>query len=133
MMQTLCVLLKSGVPLIKALKIAGETADNVYVDKVVGKIGNQVAQGRSFGSQVQKYPDIFPTMVSSMIAVGEKSGSLALMLEKIAEFSDQDFSAKVDRISETIEPIMMAGLGVVICIIVLALYLPIFQMSGAIN
>lgn len=133
MMQTLCVLLKSGVPLITALKIAGETADNVYVDKVVGKIGKQVAQGRSFGSQVQKYPDIFPTMVSSMIAVGEKSGSLALMIEKIAEFNDQDFSAKVDRISETIEPIMMAGLGVVICIIVLALYLPIFQMSGAIK
>jgi len=133
MMRTLSVLLKSGVKLTVALKISGETADNVYVNKIVEIIVEQVSQGKSFGAQIQKYPDIFPSMVSSMVSVGEKSGALELMLEKIAEFSDQDFNSKVDSISETIEPIMMGGLGVVVCVIVVALYLPIFQMSGAIQ
>lgn len=133
MMRTLCVLLKSGVKLTIALKIAGETANNVYVEKVVDTIVEQVSQGKSFGSMVQKYPDLFPSMVSSMITVGEKSGALEMMLEKVAEFSDDDFNSKVDSISETIEPIMMGGLGIVVCVIVLALYLPIFQLSGSIQ
>jgi len=133
MMRTLCVLLKSGVKLTIALKIAGETADNVYVEKTVDTIVEEVSQGKSFGSRIQKYPDLFPSMVSSMITVGEKSGALELMLEKVAEFSNDDFNTKVDGISETIEPLMMGGLGIVVCVIVLALYLPIFQMSGTIH
>ena len=133
MTQTLSVLLKSGVSLLDALKIAGETADNVYVDEVVESIIKEVSHGKGFGSQMARYPNLFPVMISSMISVGERSGALALMLEKIAEFNDRDFNTKVDSLSKTLEPIIMGGLGVVVCVIVLALYLPIFQMTSAIN
>ncbi|MFQ6675705.1 MAG: type II secretion system F family protein [Fidelibacterota bacterium] len=131
--QTLSVLLKSGVPLIDALKIAGETADNVYVDETIEEIGRQVSRGKSLAAQLSRFPTLFPVMVSSMIAVGEKSGALPLMLGKVAEFHDQDFGSRVDRLTKTIEPIIMGGLGVVVCIIVLALYLPIFRMTEAIQ
>lgn len=130
---TLGVLLKSGVPLTDALKIAAETAENVYVDEVINKIIRSVSNGLSVGKQMSLYPNLFPLMVSSMVTVGERSGSLALMLEKIAEFSDQEFTVRVERLSKTFEPILMAGLGVIICVMVVALYLPVFQMTTAIH
>ena len=133
MTQTLSVLLKSGVSLIKALKIAGETADNVYVEKVVESIAKELSHGNTLSGQLTLYPKLFPLMVSSMIGVGEKSGALALMLGKISEFNDRDMNAKVDGLSSTMEPVLMAGLGLVVCIIVVALYLPIFQMTSAIK
>jgi type IV pilus assembly protein PilC len=133
MTQTLSALLKSGISLIDALKIAGETANNVYVDQVIEDISAQISRGKTFASQLQLYPDLFPVMVSSMINVGERSGALALMLGKIAEFNNRDFNARIDQLSKTMEPVIMGGLGVIICIIVLALYLPIFQMTSAIH
>jgi len=68
-----------------------------------------------------------------MITVGEESGSLELMLEKVAEFYDRQFNATIDSISTIIEPILMIGLGVLALVVVIALYLPIFQMTGAIH
>lgn len=133
MSHTLSVLLKSGVSLIRALKIAGETADNVYVDEVMNEVGKGVSHGKNLSGQLALYPDLFPTMVSSMVGVGEKSGALALMLEKIAEFNDRDLNSKVEGLSSTMEPMLMGGLGLVVCIIVVTLYLPIFQMTGAIH
>ena len=131
--KTLAVLIRSEVSLINALQIAGNTSDNVYIKDMTEKVSTQISQGRSLGGQLAKYEDIFPVMVSSMIAVGEKSGALAIMLEKISEFHEADFNASVDKLSKTIEPIVMGGLGVVISIIVVTLYLPIFQMSTAIR
>jgi type II secretory pathway component PulF len=68
-----------------------------------------------------------------MIAVGEKSGALALMLEKISEFNEEEFNNQVDTLSKTIEPIVMGALGVIVAIVVLTLYLPIFQMTSSIH
>jgi type IV pilus assembly protein PilC len=68
-----------------------------------------------------------------MISVCEKSGALALMLDKISEFNEQEFNNKVDTLSKTIEPIVMGGLGAVVALLVIALYLPIFQMTNAIH
>lgn len=127
---TMAVLLRSGVTLPDALKIAGEISGNVYVGEVINGIKKRVSDGRSLGHQLSSYPKVFPVMVSSMVKVGERSGSLSLMLEKIEEFSDRDFTAKVERLSKTLEPVMMAVLGVVVCVVVLALYLPIFHMTS---
>lgn len=131
--KTLSVLIRSEVSLINALKIAGNTADNMYIKEVTENVATQIAHGRSLGGQLAKYENIFPIMVSSMIAVGEKSGALAIMLEKISEFHESDFNASVDKLSATIEPIVMGGLGIIIAVIVVTLYLPIFQMSSAIQ
>jgi len=131
--QTINVLLQSGVTLVDALPIAGDTTDNRYVEDIMEDIRIKMQQGRGFAVSIQKYPIIFPTMVSSMVQIGEKSGALPLMMEKIAEYNDQEFQSQVDGISEIIEPLMMGSLGVIILIIVVALYLPIFQMSGAIQ
>jgi len=131
--KTLAVLIRSEVSLIDALKIAGNTSDNMYIKEMTEDVSTQVAHGRSLGGQLAKYEDIFPIMVSSMISVGEKSGALAIMLEKISDFHEADFNTAVDKLSATIEPIVMGGLGIVISIIVVTLYLPIFQMSTAIH
>ncbi|MEE8186768.1 MAG: type II secretion system F family protein [Nitrososphaerales archaeon] len=130
---TMAVLLRSGVTLPDALRIAGEISENVYVSEMVNGIKKRVSEGRSFGHQLSLYPKLFPVMVSSMVKVGERSGSLPLMLEKIEEFSDRDFTAKVERLSKTLEPVMMAVLGVVICVVVVALYLPVFHLTSGIQ
>ena len=130
---TLSILMKSGVGLIEGLKIAAQTAENTYVDKIVGIMCDRIAEGDSFGRQLSQYPEIFPLLESSMIAVGEKSGSLNLMLDKVAEFNDQEFSSKVENLSNVLEPAIMGFLGIVATILVLGLYLPIFKMSGAIH
>lgn len=131
--KTLAVLIRSEVSIINALQIAGNTSDNVYIKDMSEKVSTQISHGRSLGGQLAKYENIFPVMVSSMIAVGEKSGALAIMLEKISEFHEADFNTAVDKLSKTIEPIVMGGLGLVVAVIVVTLYLPIFQMSTAIH
>ncbi len=131
--KTLAVLIRAEVSIINALKIAGNTSDNEYIKEITENVATQIAHGRSLGGQLGKYTDIFPIMVSSMISVGEKSGALAIMLEKIAEFHEADFNTSVDKLSKTIEPIVMGGLGIIISIIIVTLYLPIFQMSSAIH
>ncbi|MCF7826835.1 MAG: type II secretion system F family protein [Candidatus Marinimicrobia bacterium] len=131
--KTLAVLIRAEVSIVNALKIAGNTSDNEYIKEITENVSLQITHGRSLGGQLSKYTDIFPIMVSSMITVGEKSGALAIMLEKISEFHEADFNSAVDKLSKTIEPIVMGGLGVVISIIIVTLYLPIFQMSSAIH
>lgn len=131
--KTLAVLIRAEVSIVDALKIAGNTSDNQYIKEISENVALQVTHGRSMGGQLAKYTDVFPIMVSSMITVGEKSGALAIMLEKISEFHEADFNTAVDKLSKTIEPIIMGGLGVVISIIIVTLYMPIFQMSSAIN
>ncbi|NQV14288.1 type II secretion system F family protein [bacterium] len=131
--KTLSVLIRAEVSIINALKIAGKTSDNEYIKQITEAVSIQIAHGRSLGGQLAKFDDVFPIMVSSMITVGEKSGALAVMLEKISEFHEADFNTAVDKLSKTIEPIVMGDLGVVISVIIITLYLPIFQMSSAIH
>jgi type IV pilus assembly protein PilC len=133
MTKTLAVLIRAEVSLINALKIAGDTSDNMYIKEIINSVSDQISHGRTLAGQLAKYPDIFPIMISSMISVGEKSGALAIMLEKISEFNEQEFNTKVDTLSKTIEPIVMGGLGAIVALLVVALYLPIFQMSNAIH
>lgn len=130
---TLSILMKSGVSLIEGLKIAASTADNKYIDEVVDSICHEISQGNTLGSQLELYPRIFPSLDSNMISIGEKSGALVTMLEKVSEFNDQEFNSIVDKMASILEPVIMAGLGVVATILVLGLYLPIFQMSSVVH
>jgi len=130
--KTLGTLTKNNVPLVESLGLAAETSNNVIIIETVKAVKDGISGGLSLGKALQQQL-VFPLMMVKMIAVGEESGSLELMLEKVAEFYDRQFNATIDSISTIIEPILMIGLGVLALVVVIALYLPIFQMTGAIH
>ena len=130
--KTLGTLTKNGVVLVDALQIAGETANNVVVQEIVGEVKKGVTGGATLARSMKDFA-IFPPMMVKMVAVGEESGALDLMLGKISEFYERQFNSSIDGITSVIEPILMVGLGALALIVVIALYLPIFQMTGAIH
>ncbi|MDP8257796.1 MAG: type II secretion system F family protein [Candidatus Aadella gelida] len=126
--RTLGTLVKSGVPILSALDIVAKTSGNVVVEKTVYKVKESVREGESIASPMEK-SGIFPPLVTRMIAVGEKSGELEMMLEKIADFYDEQVDSTVDGLTSLIEPLVIAFLGIVIGGIVVCMFLPIFKMS----
>ena len=130
--KTLGTLTKNSVQLVDALTISAETANNVVIQEIVEDVKKNVTGGASLGRSMQDHA-IFPVMMVKMIAVGERSGALEIMLEKVSEFYDRQFNSSIDGLTSIIEPVLMIGLGVMALIVVLSVYLPIFQMSGMIG
>lgn len=122
----------AGVPILQALKIVGETSGNWVIENALVKVAESVRQGESIAGPLAQQP-VFPAMVTQMIAVGEDSGSLETMLNKIADFYDQEVEAATEQLTAMIEPLMIAFLGVVIGGMVVALYMPIFQISSLVK
>lgn len=122
----------AGVPILKALQIVGETSGNWVIEEALTKVAESVRQGNSLSGPLLDQP-VFPPMVTQMIAVGEDAGSLEVMLDKIADFYDQEVEAATEQLTAMIEPLMVAFLGVVIGSMVVALYLPIFNISKLIK
>jgi len=130
--KTLGTLTKNSVTLVDALGIAGETVNNVVIVDITEKVKKSISGGLSMAKAMQEHA-LFPAMMVKMVAVGEDSGALELMLGKISEFYERQFNSSIDTLTSLIEPILMIGLGILACVVVLALYLPIFQMTGAIH
>lgn len=122
----------AGVPILRALQIVGETSGNWVIEESLKKVAESVRQGHSLSGPLADQP-VFPPMVTQMIAVGEDAGSLEVMLDKIADFYDQEVEAATEQLTAMIEPLMVAFLGVVIGSMVVALYLPIFNISKLIK
>ena len=122
----------AGVPILRALQIVGETSGNWVIEESLKKVAESVRQGHSLSGPLANQP-VFPPMVTQMIAVGEDAGSLEVMLDKIADFYDQEVEAATEQLTAMIEPLMVAFLGVVIGSMVVALYLPIFNISKLIK
>ncbi|MET3564978.1 type IV pilus assembly protein PilC [Leifsonia sp. 563] len=122
----------AGVPILQAIRIVGETSGNYVIERALVAVAESVRQGESIARPLQDHP-VFPSMVTQMIAVGEDSGSLETMLDKIADFYDQEVQASTEQLTAMIEPLMIAFLGVVIGGMVIALYMPIFQISSLIK
>jgi type IV pilus assembly protein PilC len=125
-------MISAGVPILQALKIVGETSGNWVIENALVKVAESVRQGESISGPLAEQP-VFPSMVTQMISVGEDSGSLETMLTKIAEFYDQEVEAATEQLTAMIEPLMIAFLGVVIGGMVVALYMPIFQISSLVK
>lgn len=125
-------MIRSGVPILRALQIVGETSGNWVIQQALEKVAESVRQGHSLSGPLSDHP-VFPPMVTQMIAVGEDAGSLEVMLNKIADFYDQEVEAATEQLTAMIEPLMVAFLGVVIGSMVVALYLPIFNISKLIK
>jgi len=130
--RTLGTLVSSGVPIIDGLQITARTAGNKIVEEAVLAVISSVKEGQSLADPLSKQ-NIFPAMVVQMIEVGESSGALDSMLEKIADFYDEEVDAAVSALTSLLEPALMVFLGVTIGFIVVAMYLPIFKMAGALD
>lgn len=122
----------AGVPILTALRIVGEVSGNWVLQKALVTVAESVRQGESIAAPLSEAA-VFPSMVTQMIAVGEDSGSLETMLEKIASFYDAEVQATTEALTSLIEPLLIAFLGVVVGSMIVALYLPIFQITSLIH
>ena len=123
-------LLSGGVTAVKALETAGPTSGSRLVSEAVTNAIEQIENGRTIHEALDE-TKMFPPMLISMIAIGEEAGTLPTMLDKVAEFYEEDVTAISKNLGTTLEPLMMALLGVVVGFLLIALYLPIFQASTA--
>jgi type IV pilus assembly protein PilC len=122
----------AGVPILQALRIVGEVSNNFVVKRALDNVAEAVRKGESIAVPLAAQ-SVFPAMVTQMVAVGEDAGSLEIMLEKIAVFYDAEVEATTDALTSLIEPLLIAFLGVVVGGMIIALYMPIFQITNVVQ
>lgn len=130
--RTLGTLLTSGVPILEGLMIVSRTAGNKVVEEAVLATRQSVSEGKTLAEPLGK-AKVFPAMVVSMISVGEATGALDNMLNKIADFYDDEVDSAVAALTSMLEPMLMVFLGVVVGFVIIAMYMPIFQMGSAVG
>jgi type IV pilus assembly protein PilC len=130
--RTLSTLVSSGVPILQAIEITGDTAGNVVVSNAMANVKRDIKEGRPMSEPLAK-ASVFPPMVTQMIAVGEETGAVDTMLNKIADFYEDEVNASVKSLTSILEPIMMMGVGGLVGVIVISLYLPIFNLMSVIK
>ncbi len=130
--RTLSTLIKSGVPILAALEIVGKTSGNKLVERAIDNVRANVREGESVAEPLAR-AKIFPSMVTRMVSVGEKTGELEKMLSKIADFYDEQVDAAVASLTSVMEPFIIAFLGIVIGSIVICMFLPIFKITSIVS
>jgi len=130
--RTLGTLLASGVPILDALDICARTSGNRVVQSGILRAKDRISEGHDMAGPLAE-AKVFPTMVVQMIGVGEQTGAMDQMLQKIADFYEEEVDTAVAGLTSLIEPIMMAFLGVVVGGLIIAMYLPIFKLAGNIQ
>lgn len=125
--RTLGTLLSSGVPILGALEITGETTGNMVVTRALDEVRAGVKEGETIARPLA-HAGVFPPMVTQMIAIGEETGALDVMLGKVSDFYDSEVNTAVDGLTSTLEPILIVFLGGTVGLIVVALYMPIFKV-----
>jgi len=130
--RTFAVLLRSGVPILEALEITSETVNNTVVSRAVKDVQDAVKRGETIAGPLGSH-EVFPPMVVQMLAVGEETGQVDVMLEKVADFYDQEVEATVDALTSLLEPLLIVVLGGAVGSMVVALYMPMFQIINLIE
>jgi type IV pilus assembly protein PilC len=125
--RTLATLMGAGVDIIKALEITGQTTGNAVIEGALADVRAKVHEGVPIAQPLAEN-EVFPPMVSQMVKIGEETGELEKMLEKIADFYEEEVDASIQSLTSIIEPIMMIGVGVMVGIIIISMYLPMFKM-----
>ncbi len=125
--RTLATLCNSGVPILESLELTGKTAENKVIERAAEEAKNSLKEGETIAAPLKKY-SVFPPLATSMISVGEETGSLDEMLNKVADFYDQEVRAIVDSLASLLEPLLMVFLGGTVGVVVVAMYLPYFSM-----
>ncbi len=130
--RTLGTLLQSGVPILDALDICAKSSGNVIIEEAVQHVRAKVAEGKNMAEPLMEKP-VFPSMVIQMIAVGEQTGALDQMLNKIADFYEEETDVAVAALTSMLEPIMMVVIGGMVGTVLIAMYLPIFSLADNIK
>ncbi len=130
--RTASTMLSSGVSILEVLDIVAKTAGNKIVEFAIQDVRSGISEGRSMADPLLE-SGVFPSMVCSMISVGESTGALDTMMSKIADFYDEEVDQAVKNLTDMIEPFMLVFLGIVVGGLVISMYLPIFKMAGAIS
>jgi type IV pilus assembly protein PilC len=130
--RTLSALTSAGVPIIQAIEITGKTAGNIVVERAMEDVITSVKSGGTIADPLRKAP-VFPAMVPHMIGVGEETGALDTMLSKIAEFYEDEVSAAVKALTSIMEPAMIILVGSIVGVIVVSMYLPLFNVYNSIK
>ncbi len=130
--RTLGTLITSGVPILDGLAITAKTSGNKIVEQTILQARQSISEGKTVAEPLSK-GNVFPKMVTHMIAVGETTGALDAMLGKIADFYEDEVDTAVDALTSLLEPMMMVFLGTIIGFIVIAMYLPIFKMAAVVG
>jgi type IV pilus assembly protein PilC len=125
--RTLSTLVAAGVDIIKALEITGQTSGNWVVEEALAGVRAKVHEGIPIAQPLVEN-EVFPPMVAQMVKIGEETGELEKMLSKIADFYEDEVDASVQSLTSIVEPIMMIGVGVMVGIIIISMYMPMFKM-----
>jgi type IV pilus assembly protein PilC len=130
--RTLGTLLGGGIPLVNALEIAGRSMSNRFLASEVAEVGRRVREGESFAAALLAR-GVFPDVAVKMVEVGESTGALQEMLNSLADFYDEEIETEVTRFITLIEPLILVIMGVVIALVVLSLYMPLFELSSVVS
>ena len=125
--RTLATLVAAGVDIIKALEISGQTAGNWVIESSLAEVRAKVHQGVPIAQPLIEDP-VFPPLVSQMVKVGEETGELEKMLDKIADFYEDEVDTSIAALTSIVEPLMMIGVGAIVGVIIIAMYLPMFKL-----
>jgi type IV pilus assembly protein PilC len=130
--RTLSTLVAAGVDIIKALEITGTTSGNAVVEEALANVRERVHEGVPIATPLIENP-VFPPMVSQMVKIGEETGELDAMLGKIADFYEDEVDSSIQSLTSIIEPLMMIGVGAMVGVIIISMYLPMFKLLSLIN
>ncbi|HTB86138.1 MAG TPA: type II secretion system F family protein [Candidatus Sulfotelmatobacter sp.] len=130
--RTLASLVRSGVPILEVLQIVSQTVGNVVMEKAVKSAMADIERGEGISAALAKHP-IFPTMVVRMLSAGEQTGNIDTMLERVANFLDEEIEATLSGLMSLIEPLLIVFLGIVIGGMVICMFLPIFNLANIVN
>ena len=130
--RTLSTLLGGGIPFVTSLEIAVRSLSNRYMSDGLDEVRRRVQEGQSFAGALRAR-EVFPDVAVKMVEVGESTGALQDMLNSLAEFYDEEVETEVERFIKLIEPVLLVLMGVIIAAVVLALYLPLFELSSVVG
>ncbi len=125
-------MIRSGVPILEVLDIVGGTSGNHVVETAIKEVGADVEKGDNLSVSLSR-KSIFPPMLLRMVAAGEATGKIDTMLEKMADFWDEEIEAMLDALTSLIEPMLIVFLGVIVGGIVIAMFLPIFKLNEVVS
>ncbi|HEV2694719.1 MAG TPA: type II secretion system F family protein [Verrucomicrobiae bacterium] len=130
--RTLSSLVRSGVPILEVLQIVSQTVGNVVMEKAIKSAAQDIERGEGISAALAKHP-IFPTMVVRMLSAGEQTGNIDTMLERVANFLDEEIDTTLSGLMSLLEPLLIVFLGVVIGGMVVCMFLPIFNLANIVN
>ena len=130
--RTLSSLVRSGVPILEVLQIVSQTVGNVVMEKAIKTAASDIERGEGISAALAKHP-VFPTMVVRMLSAGEQTGNIDTMLERVANFLDEEIDTTLSGLMSLIEPLLIVFLGVIIGGMVICMFLPIFNLANIVN